>query len=61
MSNFSIYLIGIVFIACGLGLAAHLLGTPPLWIIVGVIIIVGIGIMAGVMKTRLKERSNTNN
>lgn len=61
MSNFAIYLIGTVFVAGGLALAAYKLGASPIWIITGVIIIIGIGIMAGVMKTRQKEKSDSEN
>ena len=53
------YLIGIAFVAGGLAWAAYKLGTSPIWISIGVIIILGIGIMAAVSKTQLKEKSNT--
>ncbi len=59
MSNFAIYLIGIVILAGGLGMAAHLLGASPIWITVGVIVTLGLGIMGGVMKTRQKEKSDS--
>jgi predicted signal transduction protein with EAL and GGDEF domain len=59
MSNFAIYLIGTVNLAGGLGLAAHLLGATPIWITVGVIVILGMGIMGGVRKTRQKEKSDS--
>ena len=59
MSNFAIYLIGTVILTGGLGLAAHLLGASPIWITVGVIVMLGIGIMGGVRKTRLKEKSDS--
>ena len=61
MSNFAIYLIGTAFVAGGLGLAAYNLGASPIWIIIGVTIIIGLGIMAGVLKTRQKEKSDTDN
>ncbi|PIW69335.1 MAG: hypothetical protein COW08_07715 [Ignavibacteriales bacterium CG12_big_fil_rev_8_21_14_0_65_30_8] len=61
MSNFAIYLIGTVVLAGGLGFAAHLLGVSPTWITVGVIVMLGIGIMGGVRKTRLKEKSDSDN
>ncbi|MHB8339423.1 MAG: hypothetical protein ACYC6P_08145 [Ignavibacteriaceae bacterium] len=61
MSNFALYLIGTAFVAGGLALAAYKLGAPPIWIIIGVIIIIGLGIMAGVLKTRQKEKSDTDN
>jgi Zn-dependent protease with chaperone function len=59
MSNFGIYLIGIVFVAGGLAWTAYKLGAEPIWIIIGVIIIIGLGIMAAVSKTRQKEKSDT--
>lgn len=61
MSNLVIYLIGTAFVAGGLAWAANELGAPPIWIIIGVIIIIGLGIMAAVSKTRQKENSDTNN
>ncbi|MDP3148355.1 MAG: hypothetical protein Q8N83_04405 [Ignavibacteria bacterium] len=59
MSNFAIYLIGIVFVTGGLAWAANELGASPIWIGIGVIIIIGLGIMAAVSKTRQKEKSDT--
>jgi Na+-driven multidrug efflux pump len=61
MSNLAIYLIGTAFVAGGLAWAANELGAPLIWIIIGVIIIIGFGIMAAVSKTRQKENSDTNN
>jgi hypothetical protein len=59
LSNFAIYLIGTIILAGGLALGAYKLNASPIWIFTGVIIIVGIGIMAGVLKTRQKEKSDT--
>ncbi len=42
----SIYLVGYFILVVGLALGANLLGVPTSWIIVGVIIMVGIGIMS---------------
>jgi len=61
MSNLAIYLIGTVFVAGGLGWAAYKLGASPVWIGIGVIIIIGLGIMAAVSKTRQKETSDSDN
>ena len=58
MSNFAIYLIGIAFVTGGLAWTANKLGAPPIWIVIGVIIIIGLGIMAAVSKTRMKEKSD---
>ena len=52
MSSFGIYLIGFIVFVIGLAIGAYLLGAPPLWIGVGVIILVGIGILTGVSRTR---------
>lgn len=60
MSNLVIYLIGTAFVAAGLAWAANELGAPPIWIIIGILIIIGLGIMAAVSKTRQKENSDTN-
>jgi hypothetical protein len=61
MSNFAIYLIGTVFVAAGLALTAYKLGASAIWIVIGVIIVLGLGIMAAVSKTRLKEKSDVGN
>ena len=49
----SIYLIGYFILIVGLALGADLLGAPSSWIVVGVIIMVGIGIMS--VSNRLKR------
>lgn len=46
MSSFQTFLIGFIILIVGLALMAYLLGAPPVWIAVGVIILVGIGIIA---------------
>lgn len=55
MENFSLYLFGYLVFVAGIALAAYLLGAPPLWIGVGVLILLGIGIFSGVTKTQRKE------
>jgi hypothetical protein len=59
MSNFAKYLIGTVFVAGGLAWAAYQFGASLIWISIGVIIIIGLGIMAAVSKTQQKEKSDT--
>jgi hypothetical protein len=46
MSSFGTYIIGIFVLTAGLALAAWLLGAPPIWIVVGVIVVLGIGIVS---------------
>jgi hypothetical protein len=52
MSAFSTYLIGIVILVVGLALAAYLLNVPALWILVGVIVVIGIGWLAATSRTK---------
>ena len=51
-SSFNIYLIGFIILVIGLALGAHLAGVPSMWIAVGVICLVGIGILSAVKKTQ---------
>jgi len=52
MSSFGIYLLGFIVVIVGLAIAAYLLGVPPVWIAVGVIVLAGIGILTGVSRTK---------
>jgi Mn2+/Fe2+ NRAMP family transporter len=52
MSSFSIYLIGFIVLVIGLAIAASLMGLPPLYIGVGVIVLIGLGILTGVSRTK---------
>lgn len=58
MSNFAMYMIGAILVAGGLAYGAYAAGVPPVWIFVGVLVIVGFGIMGGVKKTKRKEKSD---
>ena len=53
-SSFNIYLIGFIVLIIGLALGAYLLGAPPMWIAVGVICMIGIGILSAVKKTQAR-------
>ena len=53
-SSFNVYLIGFIVLITGLALGAHLLGAPPMWIGVGVICLIGIGILSAVKKTQAR-------
>jgi hypothetical protein len=55
MSSFTTYLIGFIILIIGLGVAASLLGAPTLWIVVGVIVLVGIAIMTATTRTRTRD------
>ncbi|KCZ52779.1 hypothetical protein [Hyphomonas pacifica] len=59
MSSFGLYIIGFIVLIAGLAYAAFLVGAPPVWIGVGAIVLVGIGIITGVGKTRQKDETQT--
>lgn len=45
MNSFQTYLIGFIILIIGVAAGAYLLGAPPVWIAIGIIVLVGIGIM----------------
>jgi hypothetical protein len=55
MSSFSTYLIGYIIFVIGLAVAAVLLNAPPMWVGVGVVILLGIGIMAATRGEKSKD------
>lgn len=55
MSAFGTYIIGFLVIIVGLAVAAYLLNVPPLWIAVGVLVLLGIGIVSATGRTKQKD------
>ncbi len=55
MSSFGTYLIGFIILVIGLGIAAFLLNVPTIWIAVGVIVLLGIGILMATSRTKMKD------
>lgn len=53
--SFGIYLAGYIVVVLGVGYAAFLAHVPSHWIIAGVLVMVGIGILTAVTKTRQKD------
>lgn len=45
MTPFQTFLLGFVVLVIGIAIAAYLLGAPAVWIAVGVVIMLGVGIM----------------
>ena len=58
-SSFGLYLVGFIILIIGLALGAHLAGMPTLWIAVGVICLLGIGILSAVKKTQSAAGTGT--
>lgn len=59
MSSFSTYLIGFIVLIIGLAVGAYLVGAPPLWIGVGAVVLIGIGILSGTSRTKTKDPPTT--
>jgi hypothetical protein len=50
-------MVGFIILIIGLAIGAHLMHVPSMWIGVGVIVLVGIGILTGVTSTRRPDPS----
>jgi hypothetical protein len=57
MTNFVVYVIGTLLVVAGLAYGASRMGVSQVWIIAGALVIIGIGFMGGIVKTRPKEPS----
>lgn len=55
MSSLAIYLLGIVVLIGGLAYGASLAGLATQWIVVGAVVLLGIGIVTAVSRTRSKD------
>ena len=55
MSSFGLFAIGYVVVLAGLGYAAYLLNVPQQWIIVGGLVLLGLGVMKAVSKTKVRD------
>lgn len=55
MTNMVVYLIGTLLVVAGLAYAATRLGIATPWIVAGALVIIGIGLMGGIVKTRQKD------
>jgi NADH:ubiquinone oxidoreductase subunit 6 (subunit J) len=55
MTNLMIYLVGTLFVVAGLAYGASRLGISQVWIVAGALVILGLGLMGGIVKTRQKD------
>lgn len=53
--SFGIYFIGFLIVIAGLAYGAMLLHVPNVWIIVGVVVLVGMALATGARNTRQKD------
>ncbi len=55
MSSFTTYLIGFLILIAGLGYAAYLLNVPSAWLIAGVVVFAGIGVISATRRTKMRD------
>lgn len=57
MTNFFVYMIGVILVVAALAYGASLLGISSVWIAVFAVVLFGLGLMGAIVKTRQKEPS----
>jgi hypothetical protein len=57
MTNFFVYMVGVILVVAALAYGASLAGLGSSWIIVLALIVLGLGVMGAIVKTRQKEPS----
>ena len=55
VTNFIVYFVGTLLVVAGLAYAANRLGVSQVWIVAGALVIIGLGLMGGIVKTRQKD------
>ncbi len=55
MSSFGIYIIGFIILIIGVAFAMSQLGVSTAWIGIVSLILIGLGVMVGVSKTRRRD------
>jgi hypothetical protein len=55
MSSFSTYLVGFIVLIIGLAIAAYLVNVPRQWILVGVVVLIGAGILMATTRTKPRD------
>jgi len=53
--SFPIYLLGFALVVGGIAWGLSVAGVPTLYIVIACVVLVGIGILSGVSKTRMKD------
>jgi membrane-bound acyltransferase YfiQ involved in biofilm formation len=56
--SFAIYLVGFAILIGGIAWALVTAGVPSLYVIIASVILLGIGVLTGVSRTRSKDPSN---
>ncbi len=53
--SFALYLIGFLIVIAGLAWGAMVAGVPQIYIMIGAVVLLGIGILSAVKRTRPKD------
>jgi hypothetical protein len=53
--NFGIYLIGFIIVIAGVAWGLSVAGVPQTYIVIACVILLGLAILSGVTKTRMKD------
>jgi hypothetical protein len=53
--SFGLYMVGFIILIGGLAWGAVLAGAPVIYVVVGAVVLLGIGMITGVKRTRLKD------
>ena len=57
MTNFFVYMIGVLLVVGALAYGASLMGISSTWIMVFALAVLGLGVMGAIVKTKQKEPS----
>jgi peptidoglycan/LPS O-acetylase OafA/YrhL len=55
--SFGLYLLGFVLLVAGVAYGLSVMNVPGQWIAIAVVCLVGVGIMSGVSRTRMRDPS----
>lgn len=53
--SFALYLVGFLFVTGGIAWGLVLAGVPHVYVAVACVILIGVGIVSGVSRTRLRD------
>jgi len=53
--SFLFYVVGFIVLIAGLAWGANHMGVAPVWIGIGSVILIGLGILTGAVKTRQRD------
>jgi hypothetical protein len=55
--SFGLYIIGFLLLVAGVAYGLTLLHVPGQWVAIAVVVMIGLGIMSGVSRTRMRDPS----